>query len=162
MRRDSSAELFLLLHIALNSAAHCTKNRTHGHNSAAYWSHWNTHRLISTTLADQMNQRIHFSSAMKKSAIRRVGSWRRKCSPEAVQSAEWTYIFTFSIQKLSRCIVVPLKLSSSNTSHITVLWTSTFQLAISSACLGYFRMLTAANCEAHFLRQSCNFSIVRY
>jgi hypothetical protein len=36
MRRDSSAELFLLLHIASNSSAHCTKNQSHGHNNAAY------------------------------------------------------------------------------------------------------------------------------
>jgi hypothetical protein len=36
MRRDSSGELFLLLHIASNSSAHCTKNRSHVHNFAAY------------------------------------------------------------------------------------------------------------------------------
>jgi hypothetical protein len=35
MIRDSSAEFFLLLHIASNSSPHCTKNQSHVHNSAA-------------------------------------------------------------------------------------------------------------------------------
>jgi hypothetical protein len=38
MRCDSSTELFLLLYIAFNSSAHCTKNRSHVHNSAPYHS----------------------------------------------------------------------------------------------------------------------------
>jgi hypothetical protein len=36
MKCGSSAELFLLLHIASNSSAHCIKNRSHVHNSATY------------------------------------------------------------------------------------------------------------------------------
>jgi hypothetical protein len=37
MGRDSSADLFLSLHIASNSSAHCTKNRGHVFNSTAQW-----------------------------------------------------------------------------------------------------------------------------